>query len=125
MLAFPTSDAVMKAGKTKVAEMIACLCMRRSESWASSKAEALLAAAERNPFRKAPFHSHLISLEMYVSMLLHYREHLTALEKQMDALANELEEYKIIQSIPGIGEKIAATIVSEIGESIGLITQRS
>lgn len=49
-------------------------------------------------------------------MLLHYREHLTALEKQMDALDNELEEYKIIQSIPGIGEKIAATIISEIGE---------
>lgn len=65
---------------------------------------------------RAPFLSHLISLEIYVSMLLHYREHLTALEKQMDALANELEEYKIIQSIPGIGEKIAATIISEIGE---------
>lgn len=116
LLAFPTSDAVLKAGKMKVAEKIACLCMRRSESWAISKAEALLAAAERNPFRKPPFHSHLISLEMYVSMLLHYQEHLSALEKQMDALANELEEYQIIQSIPGIGEKIAATIISEIGE---------
>lgn len=116
LLAFPTSEAVLKAGKMKVAEKIACLCMRRSENWASSKAEALLAAAERNPFRKPPFHSHLISLEMYVSMLLHYREHLSALEKQMDALANELEEYQIIQSIPGIGEKIAATIISEIGE---------
>ncbi|MGG1680337.1 transposase, partial [Neobacillus sp. NRS-1170] len=32
------------------------------------------------------------------------------------ALAKELIEYKIIQSIPGIGEKIAATIISEIGE---------
>ncbi|NHM34116.1 transposase, partial [Neobacillus terrae] len=30
--------------------------------------------------------------------------------------AKELVEYKIIQSIPGIGEKIAATIISEIGE---------
>jgi transposase len=49
-------------------------------------------------------------------MLLHYREHLTALEKQMDALANEIEEYQIIQSIPGIGEKNTATIISEIGE---------
>ena len=116
LLAFPTSDAALKAGKTNVTEKIASLCIRRSETWARSKAEALLAAAERNPFRNAPFHSHLISLEMYVSMLLHYREHLTALEKQMDALANELEEYQIIQSIPGIGEKIAATIISEIGE---------
>jgi hypothetical protein len=27
-----------------------------------------------------------------------------------------MEEYKIIQSIPDLGEKIAATIFSEIGE---------
>ncbi|MDQ7860926.1 transposase [Peribacillus frigoritolerans] len=38
------------------------------------------------------------------------------MEDRIVALANELEEYKIIQSIPGIGEKIAATIISEIGE---------
>lgn len=35
---------------------------------------------------------------------------------EIDALAKEIEEYEIIQSIPGIGEKIAATIISEIGE---------
>ncbi|UVI29270.1 IS110 family transposase [Paenibacillus spongiae] len=116
LLEFPTSDAVLRTGKAKISEKIASLCMRRSERWAMEKAEALLAAAERNPFRKAPFQSHLISLEMYVSMLLHYREHLSALEKQMNALANDIEEYQIIQSIPGIGEKIAATIISEIGE---------
>ena len=28
----------------------------------------------------------------------------------------DIEEYYILQSIPGIGEKIAATIISEIGE---------
>ena len=35
---------------------------------------------------------------------------------EIDALAKEIEEYNILQSIPGIGEKIAATIISEIGE---------
>lgn len=49
-------------------------------------------------------------------MLLHYKEHLSTLGKQIDALANEVEEYEIIQSIPGIGEKISATIISEVGE---------
>ena len=49
-------------------------------------------------------------------MLLQYQEHLSKLDDQIDALAGEIEEYKIIQSIPGIGEKIAATIISEIGE---------
>ncbi len=75
-----------------------------------------MAAAIRNPFRKAPFHSHLFCMNMYISMLLHYKEHLSTLEKQIDTLANEVEEYEIIQSIPGIGEKIAATIISEVGE---------
>ena len=38
------------------------------------------------------------------------------LENEIDALAKSIEESKIIRSIPGIGEKIAATIISEIGE---------
>ncbi|MFF2591586.1 transposase [Peribacillus butanolivorans] len=53
---------------------------------------------------------------MYIELLLHYQGHLSDLEDRIVALANEMEEYKIIQSIPGIGEKIAATIISEIGE---------
>jgi transposase len=61
-----------------------------------------MAAADRNPFRNAPFHSHLISLEMYINLLFQYREHLAALEMPIDALANEIEVYEIIQSIPGI-----------------------
>ena len=44
-------------------------------------------------------------------MALHYKEHLSTLEKQIDALANEVEEYEIIQSIPGIGEKTAQKIL--------------
>jgi transposase len=70
----------------------------------------------RNPFRGASLQSHLFSLDMYIKMLLQYQEHLSALEKQIDALATDIEEYEIIQSIPGIGGKITATILSEIGE---------
>jgi transposase len=33
--------------------------------------------------------------------------------EQIDALANEIEENKIIFTVPGIGEQIAATIISE------------
>lgn len=38
------------------------------------------------------------------------------MEEQIDALAAKVEEYPIIQSISGIGNKIAATVLSEIGE---------
>lgn len=52
---------------------------------------------------------------MYIELLFHYQAHLSDLENRIVALANEMEEYKIIQPIPGIGEKIAAMIISEIG----------
>lgn len=48
-------------------------------------------------------------------MLFQYQEHLSKLKKEIDTLAQSFEGYGLIQSIPGIGEKIAATIISEIG----------
>ena len=53
---------------------------------------------------------------MFIQLLLQYQRHLSKLLKEIDALAEEFDEYKIIQSIPGIGGKIAATILSEIGD---------
>jgi transposase len=116
LLEFPTAEAVLSVSETHLAERIASLCRSRSKRWAREKAEQIMMAASRNPFRNALVQSHLFSLEMYIKILLQYKEHLSNLEKQIDALAEEFEEYRIIQSIPGIGEKIAATIISEIGE---------
>lgn len=87
----------------------------RSQKWADSQAEKLMAAAAQNPFQKNLYHGLILSLDMYINMLLEYKKHLSKLD-EIDALAKGIEEYKIIQSIPGIGEKIAATIISEIGE---------
>jgi transposase len=90
--------------------------MSRSSRWAKEKAKKIMAAASRNPLKKTVYESHLVSLEMYIRMILQYQEHLSNLENRIDALAADIEKYKIIQSFPCIGEKIAATIVSEIGE---------
>jgi transposase len=113
---FPTSKAIFKAGESKLTDKIACLCPSRSDSWANDKAKLIMNAARNNPFQKTTYSSHLISLKLYIDLLLQYQEHLSHLDNQIDALAEEVEEYKIIQSIPGIGSKIAATILSEIGE---------
>jgi transposase len=113
---FPTSELVINAGEAKLTERIACICTSRSDRFAQEKAELIMAAAIRNPFQKTTYHSHLISIELYISLLLQFQEHLSRLEIQIDALAEEVEEYQIIQSIPGIGNKIAATVLSEIGE---------
>jgi transposase len=116
LLEYPTSEDVLAASEDTLATKIDELCTSRSSKWASTKAKELIAAAAQNPFQKTLYQSHILTLEMYIKMLLEYQKHLSKLEYEIDALAKEIQEYKIIQSIPGIGEKIAATIISEIGE---------
>lgn len=116
LLTYPTSQAVLETSESALTETISLLCNSRSEKWAKEKAQKLRAAALLNPFQNNLYESHIFNLEMYINIILQYQEHLSKLDAEIDALAKEIEEYKIIQSIPGIGEKIAATIISEIGE---------
>ncbi|MEC1716506.1 IS110 family RNA-guided transposase [Schinkia azotoformans] len=116
LLEYPTSEDVLEAGEVTIAVKIKELCKSRSNKWADTQAKKLVSAAAQNPFQKVLYQSHLLTLEMYIKMLLEYQKHLSKIEDEIDALAKEIEEYEIIQSIPGIGEKIAATIISEIGE---------
>ncbi|WP_232699273.1 IS110 family transposase [Brevibacillus daliensis] len=116
ILTFPTSEEILMASEETVSKKIKELCNSRSQKWASNQASKLISAASRNPFQQTLYQSLLISLKMLIGILLEYKKHLSNLEEEIDALAKNIEEYKIIQSIPGIGEKIAATIISEIGE---------
>ncbi|KON88138.1 transposase [Sporosarcina globispora] len=116
LLEFPTSKEVLGVEEDTLANRIDELCKSRSSKWARTQAKKLIEAASRNPFKEIWYQSHITSLELYIKMLLEYQRHLSKLEAEIDALAKEMEEYQIIQSIPGIGEKIAATIISEIGE---------
>jgi len=113
---YPTSEDVLAAGESNLEECVMEFCPRRSSLWALDKAKKLMDSASRNPFQKVVYHSHLINLQMYIEMLFQYQGHLSELEIRIVTLANELEDYEIVQSIPGIGEKIAATIISEVGE---------
>lgn len=113
---FPSSEDILNASDEILTEKIHVYCKSRSRSWASDKAAQLKDAAIRNPFERAVYQSHILSLGMFINIILQYKEHLSKLEAEIDDLAQEVEEYEIIKSIPGIGEKIAATIISEIGE---------
>jgi len=113
---YPTSEKVLESNEDDLSNSIREYCPSRSALWAREKARKLIDSANQNPFQKVMYQSHLFNLNMYIDILFHYQGHLSELESQMISLASEIEEYKIIQSIPGIGEKIAATIISEIGE---------
>ncbi|MGG1664645.1 IS110 family transposase [Brevibacillus sp. NRS-1366] len=114
---YPTPEAAKKAGVDKLAECVETKILRgRSQKWAREKALLMMAAAEKSPFQKGLHESYLLSLRMLITLLLQYQEHLSTLEKQIDALAEERKEYDLLRSIPGVGNKIAATILAEIGE---------
>ncbi|PFA63258.1 IS110 family transposase [Bacillus sp. AFS015802] len=113
---YPSSEDILRTEEEDLSDKIAELCKSRSKAWAKEKATELKEAAKRNPIQKTLYRSHILSMNMYIHMLLQYKEHLSKLAAEIDALAKEVEEYELIKSIPGIGEKIAATIISEIGE---------
>ncbi|WP_339296953.1 IS110 family transposase [Paenibacillus sp. FSL R5-0623] len=116
---FPTSSSVLQVSEETLKNTISALLSSkrgRSERWINERVQRLLDAAKQNPFQQTMYASHLINLKILICLILQYQEHLAALEQTIDALATEIEEYDLIQSIPGIGPKIAATILSEIGE---------
>ncbi|RIW26471.1 IS110 family transposase [Bacillus salacetis] len=116
LLLYPTSHEVLKVPSDELAKEMGGLGGKRSNGWFYEKALKLKQAAERNPFKKTLYDSHLITLKMYIQMLLQQRDFLNALEQEIDKLATEFEEYEILTSIPGIGTKIAANLISEIGD---------
>lgn len=119
LLEFPTSNSVLQVDEMKLKSRIRGLLSSkrgRSEDWISERVQRLQKAAKQNPFQQTMYSSHLVNLKILVTLILQYQEHLADLERNIGTLAEELDEYALIQSIPGIGPKIAATILSEIGE---------
>ncbi|OME98779.1 IS110 family transposase, partial [Paenibacillus sp. FSL H7-0331] len=114
---YPTSQAVLAMSEEDVMTHIQNLAGYVNPNCRTlEKAQKLMAAAERNPFKETAFPSHIISLELLINLLLQYQDHLSKLDQSIEDLAQELLEYDLIQSIPGIGTKLAATILAEIGE---------
>lgn len=116
LLNYPTALDIQKVADEKLADEMRRFGARRSHEWFLGKAQQLKEAAQRNPYQSQISHGQLVSLRMYIQLLFQYQEHLTELLKEISVLAKSFEEYRLIQSVPGIGEKIAATILSEVGD---------
>ncbi|WP_017688385.1 IS110 family transposase [Paenibacillus sp. PAMC 26794] len=86
-----------------------------SKRWANEKAgklEELL--CHWREARRSPSQSK--ALLGMVSLLLTMIRQLDELEKQMEDMAASLPEVELVKSIPGIGTKLAAAIVAEVGD---------
>ncbi|RNB79735.1 IS110 family transposase [Brevibacillus fluminis] len=61
--------------------------------------------------------SQSLALEEMVSLLLEFQNQLSRLEKHMEEISATLPEVELLKTIPGIGDKLAATIIAEIGDA--------
>ena len=93
-----------------------CVGKSHSKRWIAEKTERL---RELMMIWNAQTRSHSQSLALtsMVSLLLEFDRQLSHLEKQVEELALELPEVELVKSIPGIGDKLAAAIVAELGNA--------
>lgn len=112
---FPTPQSVREASVESIANQISMI-NSRPLSWSLLKAQTLKLAAENAPTYGAILESHKLTLNLMIELILQYQEHLCFLEEQINSLAEGIKEYELLRSIPGIGNKVAAVILSEIGQ---------
>ncbi|MEC0129358.1 IS110 family transposase [Paenibacillus pabuli] len=87
----------------------------RSKQWTIDKAKKLEGVlGDWRETRRSPSQSQ--ALLGMVSLLLTMMRQLEELEKQMEDVAMSLPEVELVKSIPGIGTKLAAAIIAEMGD---------
>ena len=110
LMAFPDPKLVLTASITDVAD--ALVTTNRTYEWQLHKATIIKQAVEESlNIQKAP----QSIVTYYVNLISYMQETLTDIRTQMNDIAKLSSQYKLLRSIPGIGEVTAATILSEIG----------
>ncbi|MBW7477865.1 IS110 family transposase [Paenibacillus oenotherae] len=92
-----------------------CVGKSRSKGWMAAKTERLRGLM-LGWNTQARSHSQSIALTSMIALLLEFDKQLSHLEKQMEEVAGELPEVEWVKSIPGVGDKLAAAIVAEVGD---------
>jgi hypothetical protein len=80
---FPTSYSILRTDEeTLHAQIKELLSSRRgrSEEWINERVKRLLEAAKQNHFEQTMYASHLINLNILITLILQYQEHLAELE---------------------------------------------
>ncbi|WP_268624384.1 IS110 family transposase [Paenibacillus alvei] len=104
--------------KTEDVETLIRECVGKSHSkgWIAEKTERLKEVI-LGWNTHARSQSQSVALTSMVSLLLEFDKQLSHLEKQIEELSLELPEVELVKSVPGIGDKLAAAIVAELGDA--------
>jgi transposase len=112
---YPTPQHVLAAKLADIKDTIMTHC-NRSPLWATHKAEAIIAAAKNSLIMIDASPCQITALRLMINLLMEYQNHLADLDKEIKFQASMIEGYELLCSIPGIGHKLAAAILAEIGD---------
>lgn len=111
---YPTPEHVLNADHDEMKETIHAQC-NRSFLWASQRADDIVKAA-KNSLIVDSNSCQITALRLMINLLMEYQNHLADLERAIKLKASTIEGFDVLCSIPGIGHKLAATILAEIGD---------
>jgi transposase len=112
LAAFPTPDDVLTAAKEDILQLLKSKYQPRG--WKDNIYTKLVAAARTSLPYKVSQQSNVRVLREYIVILMTHKDHLTDIQAQIVAAAKEMPIFSLLNTIPGVGEITAATILAEI-----------
>jgi len=117
LASFPTPQEVLTANRNVLLQILKQ--NRRGQAWNEQKLDHLLTIARGSLPDSYAQGAHRVALHSYITMIRSYREGIANIEAQMLSLAESIDPYTLIRTIPGVGPITAAVIVAEIGDIKG------
>lgn len=114
---YPHPDLVLESSRTKIKNRILLFTKKRlSQEQAKKKADELINMAKQSYPSVDKNQFSVTEVQIRIDRIKNLLDTKETLAKKMIDLAIDLPEFKILISIPGIGELSAALIISEVGD---------
>lgn len=114
LLNYTSPKALIETPKTEIINLIK-KCSRKSISYALNKYSELLECAKESNSIGVLLDAYYEAIKIHTKHLKHLNEQLESIDECIKALAINIPEIDLLKSIPGIGDKIAYTVLGEIG----------
>ena len=111
---FPSPSALLAADIEEVITIL--LHNRRGRTWNEDKYNFLMSIAQESLPDPCGAQAHQFAIQNHMNLFKSYQDGISALEQQIERLAQQTLAYPLLRSVPGIGPITAAMIHAEIGD---------
>lgn len=115
---FPTFKMVINTERNDILDFI-CKCYgikNKDSKKAVSKTDKLIETAFKCPFEMDIYDNHIHTLFIVLNLIETYQKQQQFILDYIIESLSHRQDFNILKSIPGIGDNLAATILSEIGD---------